>query len=396
MLQKLKNLFSLIPPPELQQRLEEMSRETPVPVFWLFGKTQSGKSSVIRFLTGAQKAEIGQGFKPCTRFSQKFDFPNEQTPLIEFLDTRGLDEPGYDPAEDIDQFNDQAHVLIVTVRVLDQALANIQKHLEKIRAARPSRPCLLLLTTLHEAYPQQQHPEHYPFQLARHGDNIVLPPDKASLVPDELQRALERQLTRFAGLYDYALPIDFTLPEEGYTEPNYGGVLLKEVLIEALPNAYRQTLIHLEETTGELRDLYARQALPYLIRFSGLAAAAGAVPVPWVDHFLVPAIQTRMITQLANLYTQPLQARQFMEMAGALGMGIAVRGALVKLVPWLGKAGNALAWGAATFALGKACCYYFSSIRAGHIPQAEELKQYYQDSVRSAEASWRKAQPQPV
>ena len=32
---------------------------------------------------------------------------------MRFLDTRGMDEPGYDPAEDLARFNDQAHVLIV-------------------------------------------------------------------------------------------------------------------------------------------------------------------------------------------------------------------------------------------------------------------------------------------
>ena len=176
MLQKLKNLLSLQPPAELQARLEQMIQQTPVPVFWLLGKTQSGKTSVVRSLTGAENAEIGQGYKPCTRFSQLYSFPAEETPLLKFLDTRGLDEPGYDPSEDLASFNDEAHVLIVTVRVLDQALANLLKHVREIRDAKPSRPCILLLTTLHEAYPQQQHPESYPFQPIRPGQRRRLDP----------------------------------------------------------------------------------------------------------------------------------------------------------------------------------------------------------------------------
>jgi len=39
----------------------------PAPVIWLFGKVQSGKTSIIRALTGAERAQIGGGFKPCTR-----------------------------------------------------------------------------------------------------------------------------------------------------------------------------------------------------------------------------------------------------------------------------------------------------------------------------------------
>ena len=101
-----------------------------MPVFWLFGKTQSGKTSIIKYLTGADEAEIGQGFRPCTRFSQPYQFPTAEAPLLTFLDTRGLDEPGYDPAEDLAQFNTQAHVVIVTVKALDHAQENVLRHLQ--------------------------------------------------------------------------------------------------------------------------------------------------------------------------------------------------------------------------------------------------------------------------
>ena len=134
-----------------------------MPVFWLFGKTQSGKTSVIKYLTGADRAEIGKGFQPCTRFSSLYQFPTPEAPLATFLDTRGLDEPGYDPAEDLARFNNEAHVVIVMVKVLDHAQENVLKHLRTLRQAQPRRPIVLVLTCLHEAYPQQQHPLPYPF-----------------------------------------------------------------------------------------------------------------------------------------------------------------------------------------------------------------------------------------
>ena len=46
---------------------------------------------------------------------------------------------------------------------------------------------------------------------------------------------------------------------------------------------------------------------------------------------------------------------------------------VVKFIPYVGSvAGGALA-GTSTFALGKAFCYYYSSVHQGHVPRAEEL-----------------------
>src|SRR5688572_29879891 len=86
---------------DYQQHVERLLKEAPIPVLWLFGKTQSGKTTLIKHLTGADDAEIGSGFRPCTRFSREYKFPTAEAPLVSFLDTRGLEEPGYEPAEDL-------------------------------------------------------------------------------------------------------------------------------------------------------------------------------------------------------------------------------------------------------------------------------------------------------
>ena len=36
---------------QIEEQLEKLRQRTPVPVFWLFGKTQSGKTSIIKYLT---------------------------------------------------------------------------------------------------------------------------------------------------------------------------------------------------------------------------------------------------------------------------------------------------------------------------------------------------------
>ncbi len=386
MLEKLKRLFSSAARDEqLHRHLENLRQRLPVPVIWLIGKTQSGKTSIIKYLTGASAAEIGQGFRPCTRFSRLYEFPSAEAPLVKFLDTRGLDEPGYDPTEDLAQFDSQAHVVVITVKALDHAQENVLRHARTIRQSRPGRPVLLALTCLHEAYPQQQHPLQYPYGTER----------EAAEVPEDLRRTLAEQRRRFGDL-DHVVPIDLTPPEEGFDQPNYGGDQLRQALLDALPGAYRQTLATLDEATRELKDLYARHAIPIILGYSSLAATAGAIPIPWVDLFILPGIQTQMIRHLAQYYGQPLSAGRFLELASSLGVGILVRQGvreLVKLIPVVGSvAGGALA-GTSSYALGKAFCFYYSAVHEGHVPRPEELRHYYKEQLVEAERLWRPKAP---
>jgi uncharacterized protein (DUF697 family)/predicted GTPase len=365
----------------LEEQLAELKKRVAVPVFWLLGKTQSGKTSIIRYLTHAEDAEIGAGFRPTTQFSRSYQFPTPQAPLLSFLDTRGLGEPGYDPDVDIAQFSDQAHIVIVTVRAMDHAQESLIGPLRKIRMANRARPVVLALTCLHEAYPQQQHREAYPF-----GTDA-----ESELVPENLRRSLAEQRRRFSDLIDDAVPIDLTRPEEGFTAPDYGGEQLKALLISRLPAAYRQTLINVDALTHELRDWHQRRALPYILGYSTLAGTAGAIPVPWLDLFVLPGIQTRMIYHVAQLYGQPLTGRRFLELATALGLGLLVRQALrevVKFVPGVGSLVGSVFAGSSTFALGKAFCYYYSAVLAGHIPKAEDLRAVYERELRQAEKIW--------
>jgi uncharacterized protein (DUF697 family)/predicted GTPase len=391
MFDQVKSLFSAkARETRLQEHLEGLRRKLPVPVFWLFGKTQSGKTSIIKYLTGAEVAEIGKGFQPCTRFSRQYQFPLREAPLLTFLDTRGLDEPGYDPAEDLARFNDQAHVLLVTVKALDHAQENVLTHLRTIRRAKPGRPALLVLTCLHEGYPQQQHPLPYPFGAnpEQHGDPPALPAD--------LLRSLTEQRRRFEGLVDHVVAVDLTPIEEGFNDPDYGGAQLREILVEVLPTAFRQTLLSLGEASRNLQDFHARQALPSIIAYSTLAGSAGALPLPLIDLVLLSGIQSRMVYHLAQLYGQPLSGKRFLELASTMGLGMLLRQGsrtLVKFIPYVGPilgsvASGALA-GASTFALGKAFCYYYQAVHEGHVPRPEDLRRYYREELARAEKAWK-------
>ena len=185
-------------------------------------------------------------------------FPCGAEPLITFLDTRGIDEPDYDPREDLAQFNQQAHVVVVTVKALDHAQEHIVQHLKVIRQSRPDRPVVLALTCLHEAYPQEQHPvEQGISRSAGH---------------ESLSRSIEEQKRRFEGLVDQVVPIDLTRPEgDSMIQITVGGEL-KKVLIDVLPAAYGPTLITLDEANRGLQELYGRRAVPHIVGYSMLAA----------------------------------------------------------------------------------------------------------------------------
>ncbi len=361
--------------------LEAVRQQTPTPVFWLLGKTQSGKSSVVRFLTGATAAEVGNGFRPCTRFSSKFPFPTEEAPVLTFLDTRGLDEPGYDASEDLNTFGHEAHVLLVTCRINDFATGNLRAALTTIRSANPDRTVLLLLSCLHEAYPQQQHPEAYPDYTQASEDKRI----------QAVQQLLTKQTEMFGTLVDTVFPIDLTQADEGYEQPNFGGAELQSKLLELLPTAYRETLRHLVDTEEQFRDRQQKQAAPVLVGYSSLAATAGAIPIPFVDLLILPAIQTRMIHELAKRSNSKDSSKRFLELSASAGIGLLATVALrqmAKLIPYVGSVIGAGLAGASTYALGRAYLEYDRRVNDGHLPDKAEVAAIYQQHLDKAKQTW--------
>ncbi len=366
---------------------------TPVPVFWLFGKTGSGKTSLIKHLTRADEAQIGTGFRPETRQSRRYDFPSADQPLLEFLDTRGLGEAGYDPQEDIAAFDATAHLMLVTVRAADHAQQAVVEPLRVIRKAKPDRPVILVLTALHDLYPGEDHPQPDPFGNAP-GDAW----DRQRL-PANLARSLDDQVRRFAGLVDHVVPMDLTLPEDEFNDPVFGSERLKRALIDSLPEAYRQTFLTMTEVMSSLQALHERQAKPYVLAAATMAATAAAVPIPWIDIPAVAGLQSELIRRLALLYGQPLERDHFLQVAGAVGGRLLLRQSLrglLKLIPFVGQAANSALAFASTYALGEACCWFYGQKLAGHSPTHEELRTILQDRLSSAEKLWAKHHPKEV
>ncbi len=388
------NRWSLSKPPsaeEYQQELDKLREKAPIPTLWLYGKTGSGKSSVVHYLTGAEAATIGEGFRPQTRTSRQFDFPNSEEPLLRFLDTRGLGEASYDPQEDIEKFAATTQLMIVTVRVTDHALEDFLTPLRRIRKAAPLRPILLVVTCLHQATGQldiSAGPDPFEPPAPDAADQVVAPGTK---VPDGLQTLIDEKIMQFVGLYDMLIAIDLTKPEDGFADPNFGGQRLKNAILEYLPHAYRQSLIALDSTKKTNESYRQKRSRWQILASSSLAATAGAVPVPWVDIPAVLGIQAHLAYQIAEIYEQEITPANWAVLSSAAGSRIAFRLAIreaLKFIPIVGMAAGAASSFAFTYALGMSWDWYFSSLRHGNVPTPEQLREIFGEELKRGRQLW--------
>src|SRR5262249_17367578 len=164
----------------------------------------------------------------------------------------------------------------------------------------------------------------------------------------------------------------------------YGREALLSALAEAHPHAVYQTLQQLPHLTNELKSLHFRQAQPHILAYAVLAGAAGATPLPVADLPVISALQIKMLHTVASIYRQPMEVKTLVELAGTLGVSFLLRqGArsLLKIIPGFGNAVSGLYAGAATYALGCALCFYYQEVFDGHLPQAEQIKRFYEEKL---------------
>lgn len=64
----------------LAEVLARARQELPATEVLLIGKPQSGKSSIVRAMTGADASIVGAGFRPHTRQIQRYDYPTANCP----------------------------------------------------------------------------------------------------------------------------------------------------------------------------------------------------------------------------------------------------------------------------------------------------------------------------
>jgi uncharacterized protein (DUF697 family)/predicted GTPase len=385
MAQKTVDLFT-VNESQIAEILEAVRAELPTTEALLIGKPQSGKSSLVRGLTGVSEDIVGQGFRPHTQNTQRYAYPSDDLPLLIFTDTVGLGDVSQNTDEIVQQLTADlqaqtklARVLILTVKINDFATDSLRAVAQELRRNYPQIPCLLVVTCLHELYPtsETQHPDY--------------PPDF-----EELQRAFTAIEETFKNLFDSAVLIDFTREEDDYQPVFYGLEALTNSLAELLPEAEARTIHQLlaREVSSQLGHLYRDVGRRYILAFTVIAATVAAVPLPFATMPVLTVLEVSMVGVLGKLYGQTLTPSQAGGIVSAIAGGFlakAIGRELIKFVPGLGSV-IAASWAAAyTWALGEAACVYFGDLMGGKKPDPDKIQSVMQDAFKKAKAKFKQS-----
>jgi uncharacterized protein (DUF697 family) len=355
------------------------------PVVWLLGKTGAGKTAIVAALTGDPYAQVGEGFEPCTRTAGFYDVPPE-VPLLRFLDTRGLGEVGYDPTKDIAWCERQSHLLLVVMQVADPVQHTVLRVLRLARRRHPDWPVVVAQTGLHRLYPVSiGHSKPYPYTGG-------LEDETHAPLPHALRQALAHQRRLFDGLPGPPprfVPIDFTVPEDGFPPHDYGIERFWLALQEAGPRAFEA--LHLARADAESDRIRAR-AHPLIYGYGAAAAGAGAVPIPLIGVGGLAGILAIMLRALAIRYGVAWTPGAFAQFSGAVGGGALAWWILryglreiLKLIPMVGSiaagALNAAAAFGVTVGIGEAACVWLAYRRRGLTAPDIEVRRAFADGL---------------
>lgn len=364
---------------EIASILESVREQLPTTEALLIGKPQAGKSSIVRGLTGVSADIVGQGFRPHTTHTNRYAYPTEDLPLLIFTDTVGLGDVQQNTEKIIEELTTEldietkrARILILTIKINDFATDSLKKIAEKLRKKYPQIPCLLVVTSLHELYPNLQETQHPNY-----------PPD----LPD-INKAFAEIKATFQGLFDRAILIDFTLEEDGFEPVFYGLETLRDTLGELLPTAEAKTIHQLLDETvkDKLGNLYKDVARRYILAFSIMAATISAVPLPFATMPVLTALEVTMVGMLGKLYGQNINPSQAGGIISAIAGGFlakAIGRELIKFVPGFGAVVAASWAGTYTWALGEGACAYFGDIMGGKKPNPDKIQMVMKNALKT-------------
>ncbi len=370
---------------QIAEILASVRSQLPTTEALLIGKPQAGKSSIVRGLTGVSAEIVGQGFRPHTQSTTRYNYPSSELPLLVFTDTVGLGDIDRDTQSliqeligDLEAETTRPRIIILTVKITDFAIDTLRQIASELRQKYPQIPCLLAVTCLHELYPATQ-TDHSP-QL-----NSV----------ESIDRAFTAIQQAFVGLCDRAVAIDFTLPEDGYTPEFYGLETMRANLADLLPEAEARAMSQLlgagtaaSDLDGDkLGNIYRDVARRYILPFAIAAGTVAAIPLPFADLPVLTAIQVSMVGLLGKLYGQTLTRSQAGGVVSAIAGGFVaqlVARQLIKFIPGFGSVISA-SWAAAyTLALGESACVYFGDLMGGKNPDPQQIQAVMATAFTSA------------
>jgi uncharacterized protein (DUF697 family)/predicted GTPase len=376
---------------QVAEILTSVRAQLPTTEALLIGKPQAGKSSIVRGLTGVSAEIVGQGFRPHTQSTIRYNYPSNELPLLVFTDTVGLGDIDRDTnsliqelVNDLEAETSRPRIIILTVKINDFAIDTLRQIAKELREKYPQIPCLLAVTCLHEIYPATQidHPEQ-PTSI------------------ESVDRAFTAIQQAFVGLFDRSVMIDFTLADDGYTPEFYGLETMRDTLAELLPEAEARAMSQLLQTgtsavTGDSGDkignIYRDVARRYILPFSIAAGTVAAIPLPFADLPVLTAIQVSMVGLLGKLYGQTLTRSQAGGVVSAIAGGFVaqlVARQLIKFIPGFGSVISA-SWAAAyTVALGEGACVYFGDLMGGKKPDPHQIQSVMAAAFSSAKEQFK-------
>lgn len=331
-----------------------------IPVLWLMGKTGAGKSSIIQRLTGDSRAQIGNGFEPCTRTASYYDHP-EAAPVLRFLDTRGLGETNYDPAEDLSQAQQGSHALLLITRVDDPSQDIVLNALSAMKGVHEKLPILHIHTALH------------------------------TLPTADCERAIAHNTLQIQDVVGRPVPeirIDFTHEDDGFENPDRGLHDLQSAIVDMVPELAR--VLTQQQSDSQEEDVFL-SVRKEVLGYAGATAAADLLPA--VGLIAVPSLQGKMLHALAGRYKLSWDKRTASEFVAALGTSFLYRylislgtRQIAKLIPIYGQSAGAAAAAsisfASTYALGRAACLYFYRRNHNQPVDSELLREAFQNAFK--------------
>jgi uncharacterized protein (DUF697 family) len=270
--------------------------------------------------------------------------------------------------------------------VADPVQHTVLSVLQQARRRHPDWPVVVAQTSLHRLYPfGAGHPKPYPYTGGAEDE-------MHNALPHALRQALAYQRRLFDGLPGPPprfVPIDFTVPEDGFPPRDYGVELFWLALQEAGPRAFEA--LHLARADTE-SDRIRAKARPLIYGYGAAVAGAGAVPIPLVGVGGLAAILTITLRALAIRYGVAWTSSAFAKFSGAVGGGALVWWTLrygfrelLKLIPMFGgvTAGalNAAAAFGVTVGTGEAACVWLAYRRRGLAAPEEEVRRAFADGL---------------
>ena len=369
-----KKVYDYINPtvnPELEPAFDEWQKH--IPTLWLLGKTGAGKSTVIQAITGSSSVEIGNGFQPCTRTAEVYQHPTD-SPLVRFLDTRGLAEANYDPAEDITMCSGKSHALIVIMKAEEPEQSSVLDALKTIKRSGKIKHLLVVHTAINSLTDSQERERaiFYNHQRAMEVWGIKESVWKA--------KNTDEQLNTYQ-----PIGVDLIPDDQQYI----GLDTLNAVLSETLPML---SLLSNKQAHSNREEQNFERLRKEVLWYAGAAGASDAIPA--IGLFTVPAIQGKMLHSLANQYGVTWNKKDYAEFISMLGSGFLLHyisklsvNQLVKFIPAYGQTvGSATAAAmsfSSSYAIGRAAAMYLYHRSKGETVSKELLKTTYQQAFKS-------------